>query len=453
MLLLLVSLTLSRSALAADDVPPPPPEFGTKRRLSDDDYRDKRENGYFTGLPLLNYDPNTGFGGGAGAYYYLNGKRTDPLFAYTPYQHRFFLQAFVTTLGYQSHLLDYDAPTLFDSPWRLRAQVNYERNNSQNYFGIGEGARALSFPGAQRTFSDFARYQEALDRVTPNGTTYARYNKFELTRPQGLVSVERSLLGGLFRSFFGFGFSYADVVDLTGTRTDGVTAGGQDITVRSARTRLRDDCDTHRIVGCQGGWENRLRLALVFDTRDFEPDPNSGIFSELAADFGTSWLGSQYEFARVMLAMRGYWSPIPRQADLVLAARGIYEVQSQGVPFFSLNTFPFTEDVRAGLGGLRSLRGFRENRFVGHVMALTNYEVRWTFAKTTILGERFGFMAVPFVDMGRVFDSVRRTSLADWERTQGLGLRIAWNLATIVMIDYGFSNEDSGLYLNFSHIF
>jgi hypothetical protein len=86
-------------------------------------------------------------------------------------------------------------------------------------------------------------------------------------------------------------------------------------------------------------------------------------------------------------------------------------------------------------------------------MALTNYEIRWTFAKTKLLGQRFAFIAVPFVDMGRVFDSVRRTSLARWERSQGLALRVAWNLATIISIDYGVSNEDSGLYINFAHIF
>jgi hemolysin activation/secretion protein len=154
-----------------------------------------------------------------------------------------------------------------------------------------------------------------------------------------------------------------------------------------------------------------------------------------------------------MAAVRGYWSPFPRVADLVLAARGVYEVQSKGAPFFSMNSFPFTEDPRVGMGGVRTIRGYQQDRFVGSVMALTNYEIRWTFAQTRILEQRFAFIAVPFLDMGRVFDSVRNTSLAGWNRSQGGGLRIAWNLATIIMIDYGVSQEDSGLYINFTHIF
>ena len=62
-------------------------------------------------------------------------------------------------------------------------------------------------------------------------------------------------------------------------------------------------------------------------------------------------------------------------------------------------------------------------------------------------------MAVPFLDIGRVFDTPKQTTLAGWKRTQGGGLRIGWNEATILMMDYGFSDEDSGLYINFNHIF
>jgi hypothetical protein len=35
----------------------------------------------------------------------------------------------------------------------------------------------------------------------------------------------------------------------------------------------------------------------------------------------------------------------------------------------------------------------------------------------------------------------------------GGALRISWNLATLVTIDYGRSGEDAGLYINFGHIF
>jgi outer membrane protein assembly factor BamA len=196
-----------------------------------------------------------------------------------------------------------------------------------------------------------------------------------------------------------------------------------------------------------------LRLALSLDTRDFEPDPNDGVYAELSSEFGTKALGSQYQYMRVMGSVRGFYSPIPKLADLVLAGRVVYEVQTKGTPFTSMSLMPFVDDNHSGLGGFRTLRGYAQNRFVGPVMAITNYEVRWTFAKFHALGQGFSLMAVPFLDIGRVFDTVGQTTFAGWKRTQGGGLRIAWNEATVIMIDYGFSDEDDGLYLNFNHIF
>jgi outer membrane protein assembly factor BamA len=196
-----------------------------------------------------------------------------------------------------------------------------------------------------------------------------------------------------------------------------------------------------------------LRLAVSLDTRDFEPDPNSGVYTELSTEIATRALGSQYDYVRMMLSVRAFWSPVPRLADLVLAWRGVYEGQTSGTPFFSQEIMPFIDDNHAGLGGFRTLRGYRQNRFVGPVMALTNTELRWTFAHARVLGQGFGFILVPFLDIGRVFDEVGQTTLAGWKRSQGVGLRVAWNEATIIMADYGISDEDQGLYLNFNHIF
>jgi hemolysin activation/secretion protein len=131
----------------------------------------------------------------------------------------------------------------------------------------------------------------------------------------------------------------------------------------------------------------------------------------------------------------------------------VYVVQSAGTPFFSMNLLPFTEDPKTGMGGFRTLRGYSQDRFVGPVMAFGNVEARWTFATFDAVGQHFAMMLAPFVDFGRVFDRVSRTSLNGWAQSQGAGLRVAWNQATIVMFDYGVSQEGSALYVNFGHIF
>jgi hemolysin activation/secretion protein len=154
-----------------------------------------------------------------------------------------------------------------------------------------------------------------------------------------------------------------------------------------------------------------------------------------------------------MLAARGYWSPVPDRADVVLAGRVLFEAQSNGTPFFAMDTLPFTDDPRNGLGGHRTLRGYRQDRFVGSVMTAANAELRWTFGHLTIKDQRFGFIAVPFLDAGRPYDSLGELTLRGWRPSAGGALRVAWNLATLVTVDYGVSSEDTGFYVNFNHIF
>jgi hypothetical protein len=432
-----------------------PAGYDQKRHLRADDYARKNEGGYVTGLPLANYDPTTGVGFGARGYYYYDGYRTDPLFALAPYKHRLIVQVFATSRGAQDQLIDYDAPNFMGSLFRVRATLEYEAANVWPYYGIGSRTlNPLSFPGAPgKTFGNLGDYQNALQGVQRNGSTYALYNSIGFQRPTLQLGLERLLLGGVVRPLIGVGLSYDRLTDFTGQQTDAVAYNGSATRATEARTLFATDCAAHRILGCGGGFDNVLRLALSLDTRDFEPDPNDGVYSELSSEIGTQALGSQYNYVRVMLSVRGFYSPIPKLADLVIAVRGLYEVQSAGTPFFSQVWLPFIDDNHEGLGGLRTLRGYDQDRFVGPIIVLTNYELRWTFTKFRLLGQGFGLIAVPFLDMGRVFDDVPQTSFSNWKRTEGMGFRIAWNEATILMADYGFSSEGSGLYLNFNHIF
>src|ERR1700691_3972701 len=120
---------------------------GHAQSQSADDLASKNDGGYFTGLPLINYTTDTGVGYGGRLYYYWNGHRSDPAFARTPYLYRVFLQLFATAKGTQFHWLDFDAPKVLDTPYRLRSQLIYQRVQNQNYFGLGDRSlQPLMFP-------------------------------------------------------------------------------------------------------------------------------------------------------------------------------------------------------------------------------------------------------------------------------------------------------------------
>ena len=432
-------------------------ERANKPPLAAQDLAQKKPGTYFTGLPLVDSDPDTGFGFGARGYAYWDGPREDPLFGYTPYRHRLYAQVFATTNGYQQHVLDYDAPYLFDGPLRLRAQIYYEKNTAANYFGRGASTLGnLDFTAASgRTFARFDDYTAALRQRRPGGVAYTLYNKYWLEDPTLSATLERDFFGGIVRAQVGLVAQYVRVRDYSGTSTvgDDPATGATDVPSTMGLTRLEQDCAALRILGCGGGLHDTLKAGLAFDTRDFEPDPNAGFFVDLTAELSSKYIGSAYDYARITLSPRAYVSPLPQVTDLVIAARAVFSAQTDGVPFFSMNTLAFTDGDRQGLGGLWTIRGYKQDRFVGPVAALANVELRWTFVDFDALSQHFALQVAPFLDMGRVFDRLGDFSLSSWRRAEGAGLHVAWNKATVIVLDYGLSEEDQGLYMDFGQQF
>jgi outer membrane protein assembly factor BamA len=250
----------------------------------------------------------------------------------------------------------------------------------------------------------------------------------------------------------GFTGTYARVVDYS-YETVSATFEGQNVQATEAPTRLHADCRAGVIVGCNGGWNDTLKLGVAFDTRDYEPDPNSGVFVDAVVELSNRYLGSAFDYVRATVTPRAFYSPFPKLTDLVLAGRVVYSVQSAGTPFFSMNTLAFTDTDRQGLGGIWTLRGYNQDRFVGAVTAMTNLEIRWTFVNFDLKDQRFALAVVPFLDIGRVFDTVGSFTFADWKRGEGGGIRIAWNKATLIRSDLGVSTEGWDLYIDFGHQF
>jgi outer membrane protein assembly factor BamA len=419
------------AAAAAQEAPspaPPPPPAWASSRAKVPDAAAKVEGGFPDALPLIAYDTNLGLGLGVGGHYTYTGSRADPLFDYTPYRHRFYAQAYATTLGYQQHILSYDGFYVGDSPYRLRAVLTYERNTNANYFGTGTATLAdLAFGGRS-----YSTYDAAANAAGPH------YFHYGYERPQGQVLLERTFLGGRVRGLYGINVQYVAI-----TRYD--SAG--------APSKLGSDCTAGLASGCSGGWNNTLRAGVSFDTRDFDPDPTSGVFVDSTGHWSAKGFGSYANYLRWTTAARAYVSPFPKFADVVVAGRVLYSIQSANVPFFAMNTLAMaggTDDAtdQAGLGGERTLRGYRQDRFIGPVAAAANVEVRWTFVTFPLLAQLFSLQIAPFVDTGRVFDRVE-LSFSDWKVAAGAGLRIGWNRSTIVMLDFGASREDTGFYIDF----
>lgn len=488
MAVVLLSFLLSVSLTAQEDTAPAPKrvkrppnpnlpfEIKETRRLSERDAKNKKEGGYFTGLPLVNSDPNVGVGYGARVLYFENGERDDPFFEYTPYRYRVFAQYFNTTRQAPYHWLSLDAPYIFDTQWRVRGDLIYSRNPNLLYFGMGEETlRPLSYRDRNdprqpivrnATFND---YEQALAYRRPGAegeadfVTDRMYNRYDNQNPNIQLSAERSFLGGIVRVVGGTRLSRQIIRTFDGKtfqakdpffgETD-LPFANIDVETPNGRTKVTEDAEAGKIVGLEGGYVNSLRAGIVLDTRDFEPDPNEGLFLEYTHERSTKAIGSDYDFNRNHVSARVFYSPFKDTFEKLVIAGRVAAVQTNGnAPFFEMTNFWGTETIQSGLGGRTTLRGFKQDRFVGPAMAYGNLELRWKFASIDAGSQHFDFQLVPFYDVGRVWDETGRMNLKDYKHSRGLGLRVPWNQATIIYVDYGISDEDRQLFVNFNHIF
>lgn len=423
----------------------PPPAFARyKHALPDFLLQTKREGRYFTPMPIVGFDPDTGFNLGAMANIFDNGKKTDPLFRYAPYRQQIMAAALVTSRNLIQIGAYYDQPYLMDTPWRVRAEMEFLRNPVQNYFGIGSAGQQLVSPWTGAVFGSYSGYKDNLNQVVA-GQTYGKYDEYRLGRVAFQGSAEYDLVGGLIRPLVGIRVARVWIHDYTGS---GVNGGVE------LPTHLSVDCASGSAVGCSGGFDNYVKLGFTFDTRNFEPDPSTGILHQTALELSPKFLGSAFNYGRITSSLAGYGTLLDSGVQrVVLSARFLYNWQFGDVPFYAMNTMAMNERDRFGLGGLRTLHGYKQDRFIGPVMMLANMDMRWRFAQFEVFKQDIKLMAVPFFDAGRAFDRNGDVSFANWKLAGGVGLRLAWNLSTIVDFDYGVSPEGSAFYMDLSHPF
>ncbi len=444
-------LLLWADAASADEreqpeVPPPPEIVRNKAPIPEFILREKREGSYFTGIPVIGETPESGVALGASIQWYDNGSKDNPLFYYAPYRKKISVTADASTNDTQEYILEYDQPYIADSPWRLRAYGAYYADKFADYFGTGEVTLGrLRFPGTPGvTYRRTSPYFDAL-REDRNGKTWARFNYYDKRQPLFVLNIERDVWGGLLRPLVGLQVSHVEARDYTGADIKGNI---------QQETLLRQDYRDGKIRGFDGGWLNFVRLGLTYDSRDYEPDPTSGLVGQALLEGTGRWFGANSDYGHLTLGFQGYQSIFRRLTRLVLAGNVAYSAHFGTTPFFAYPSLAVPGDEsKEGLGGWSTLRGYLANRFVGKVEMHGTLELRWTALEVNALKQNLRIMFVPFVDAGRVFDKIARFSVNNWKGDAGIGLRLIWNLATIISFDVGFSNESTLFYLQLGQQF
>jgi len=200
----------------------------------------------------------------------------------------------------------------------------------------------------------------------------------------------------------------------------------------------------------------------VYDTRDNEPNPMRGIWTEALLTTYPSFMGSDFPFTTLTATHRQYFTLI--ENDLSFAYRLGYQQQMGEAPFFMLPWYQSSYKMTEGLGGSKSLRGILKNRIVGTSIFMANMEARWKFFRTVIGGQDLYLALNGFSDFGQVLTpyEVEDQTLpvaADegLHLSFGGGLRIVLNENFIIAVDYGMAGDEqdgnSGLYIGLGYLY
>jgi len=455
-----------------------PFQIDDSKRMNEEELESKKEGTFVTGLPRIEFDPIRGFGVGGNVFLMFNNTKEDPFFAYTPYRHKVGLEFFIFENGRIRYAINYDSPYLFNSKWRLRADAVLWEDPEAQYWGIGsQGLRQpLTFldktSGEIRKFNRIKAYDDNLAIATQadDGKFYTDENYHHVIQREHLYNLlaERVFLGGRFRFMFGYEALFTSFESYGGLSTMASTADGTEVDALNNTSlieleRANGTWEHYNLAGFTGpnrfAFTSMLAAALIYDTRDFEPDPSRGIMLQYSHEYSPFWLGSQFNFNKFMIQGQYFktlfkWRNNKSRLTFAgLAAFGyIFGTKINFIEMWDLSSQAEAGGIMV-MGGQRSLRGFREARFVAPAAGLINLELRARIYDFKVLRQHIGIGITPFFDMGSVWDSPSDFTFKYWKNSAGGGLRISWNQSTIIRFDFAASSEGHQSFLGFGHIF
>lgn len=296
-----------------------------------------------------------------------------------------------STNGKWSGMFQYERVRMLNRPLRTKSRISLDRDPIYNFFGIGNTNEF-----SETDFNDgvyFLMQKQATGR-------------FEIRTPLEFL-VQDGTVEGIVR----LSASYTQNED------------------RGADTPFFTD----QPGGSEGGTSVSGGVGFIYDQRDSEFDPRSGLRAEIGADFTPPAAFNDYSYTSYFAEISTYTTLIK---DLAVAQKFNATYSYGDVPFYEL----------PALGNSDGLRGFAMNRFIGDHSILYMVEMRsWLFRFFD--GEvKIGGHA--FYDTGRVFSSEDSAGLFDsWKRTIGIGGALsAFTPDLIFRGEVGFSDETYRIY-------
>ena len=420
---------------------------------------DKIKTGWNVGgLPVVAYDTDLGFEYGVLVNLFNYGDGS----IYPKYRHNVYAEVSRYTKGSGINRLFYDSKYLIPG-FRVTSDLAYLTDKTYDFYGFNGYESVFNLDWADDETDDyrsraFYKYDRKLTRFTTDIQRKMKDERFGWVAGVGLYNFQ------------------IDSVDID-KLNKGKSSGDKLPYVNGGLYQRYIDWGIIDKDEKDGGFATYLKLGAVFDTRDNEPNPMKGIWTEAVLTYAPSFLGigGKFEHTKLSITHRQYFTVVPERLSFV------YRLGYQGTlwgtcPFYlqpNMTTLFLRGATNEGLGGAKSLRGIIRNRVIGDGIAYGNIELRWKFAKFYFIKQNFYLSFNTFIDAGQVVQPIKfEKNFAETGYTEsdyfsnddesihpswGAGLRIVMNQNFIIAIDHGrvFKKEDgtAGTYIGLNFLF
>ncbi|MFC0876691.1 BamA/TamA family outer membrane protein [Saccharicrinis sp. FJH2] len=409
----------------------------------------------FGALPAITYNTDLGFQYGGLVNFFNYGDGSE----YPDYLHNIYLEVSRFTKGSGIYRLSYDSEYLIPG-MRVTSDLAYLPDMAFNFFG---------FNGYEAVYNQSWIDDDPLNSAYKTRMFYKMQNNtFRFKTDLQFPLSGKKLLGLVGFNLQQYTISTVDIDRLN---------KGKSSNLLPDTLTLYDEYVNWGIIGNDeknGGFIPLLKAGLVYDTRDNEPNPMHGIWTEAFIFGAPKFLGAESGFLKFNITHRQYFTLIKR--DLSFAYRISYQGTLAGkVPFYyqsQIETSKMKDQI--GLGGSKTLRGIQRARVIGDGFVYGNVELRWKPVHFNWINQKFYIGLNAFSDFGQVVQKVDvEKNFMTWSMplpqgyfdfgaeslhvSYGLGLRIAMNENFVIAVDFGKAvnkqDGNTGLYIGLDYLF
>ena len=409
-------------------------------------------------LPVVSYNSDLGFQYGAlvNLYHYGDGSK------YPTYNHSLYFEASWYTKGSGIFRFYYDSEELIKGI-RVSADVSYIPDQAYSFLGLN-GYDAVYNHAWEETSSD--DYRSRL--------FYRQKREFFRVK----LDFQGKMVGNLnWLAGFNLFSIYTTSVDI-----EHLNKGKSEGDMLPDTLGLYDKYVEWGIIPeseASGGLLTNFKLGMVYDSRDNEPNPMRGIWTEIILIGAAKPLSNmETGFTKLVVTHRQYFTLVKERLSFVYRL-GLQTTIFGKAPYYVEPIMYMSKMNGAGsegLGGAKTLRGILRNRVVGDGIVYGNFEFRWKAIYANWFNQNLYFAFSAFFDSGRVIKNYEVESKVtgvdyspdveanyfafgteSFHNSIGGGLHIAMNQNFILAIDYGKAlNEqdgNSGIYIGMNFLF